>query len=161
MLKDWSFVLTPQFLVGTLIAGLLLNVLAAYVVRTIDRIRIALPTSYRRARAEESARIETLTAAATSDNALYAALAAEASRLRLRQLLRLFIAFVCIYPVVFLVALGEVRPGMALPGFVLVVFLLGVAGVQYSLAIDISSRTRRLDIALNAAHRNRKLPIMD
>ena len=86
MIEDWDFILTPQFFAGTVIAGLLLNILGVYVVRAIDRVRKALPASYRRIRAEESARIDALTVAATSDNALYAALAAESSRLRLRQL---------------------------------------------------------------------------
>ena len=161
MLDDWSFVLTPQFLVGTVIAGLLLNIVAAYVVRGIDLIRVALPASYRRARSEELVRIEALTAAATSDNALYAALSAEASRLRLRQLLGFFIAFICIYTLLFLVALGELKPGIGLPGLLLVTFLVGMTVAQYSLALGIGPRIRRLDIALNAAQRNRNLPILD
>ena len=161
MTNDWSFVWTPQFLVGTVIAGLLLNIVAAYVVRAVDHVRKALPASYRRARAEESVRIEQLTAAATSDNALYAALAAEASRLRLHQLLRFFIAFVCIYTLVFLVAFGEVTPGIGVLGLLLIVFLIAMGVIQYSQGLDIGKRARRLDIALRAVQRNRKLPIMD
>jgi hypothetical protein len=113
------------------------------------------------ARVEESVRIEELTTAATSDNALYAALAAEASRLRLHQLLRFFIAFVCIYTLVFLVAFGEVKPGIGVLGLLLIVFLIVMASIQYSQGLDIGKRARRLDIALRAVHRNRKLPIMD
>jgi hypothetical protein len=41
--NDWSFVWTLQFLVGTVIAGLLLNIVAAYVVRAVDHVRKALP----------------------------------------------------------------------------------------------------------------------
>jgi len=160
-MKDWSFVLTPQFLAGTVVAGLLLNIVAAYAVHAIDHVRKALPASYRRARAEESARVEALTAAATSDNALYAALAAEASRLRLRQLLRFFIAFICIYTLVFLMAFGELKPGLGVTGLLLVVFLVAMAFIQYFQAIDVSSRVRRLETALSAAGRNRKLPILD
>lgn len=161
MKDDWSFVFTPHFLVGTLIAGLLLNTASAYLVRAIDRVRKALPASFRRARSEESARIEELTAAATSDNALYAALAAEASRLRLLQLLRFFTAFVCIFPFLLLVAFGELKPGMGVLGLLVMIFLVGMAGLQYSLGLGIAPHARRLDIALRAVQRNRKLRIMD
>jgi len=159
--NDLSFVWSPQFIVGTIIAGLLLNIFAVYLVRVIDHVRKALPAFYRRTRGEESARIEELTIAATSDNALYAALAAEATRLRLHQLLRFFIAFVCIYTFVFLVTIGEVKPGINIPGILLIIFLLAMGVIQYSQGVDFSKRARRLDIALRAVQRNRKLPIMD
>jgi hypothetical protein len=159
--NDLNFVWSPQFLVGTVIAGLLLNIVVAYVVRVVDNVRKALSASYRRAQGEESVRIEELTTAATSANALYAALAAEASRLRLHQLLRFFIAFVCIYTIVFLVAFGEVKPGISVLGLLLIVFLIAMGVIQYSQGLDIGKRARRLDIALRAVQRNRKLPIMD
>lgn len=161
MTNDWSFVWTPQFLVGTVIAGLLLNIVATYVVRAVDHVRKALPAAYQRARGEESVRIEQLTTAATSDNALYAALAAEASRLRLHQLLRFFVVFVCIYTLVFLAAFGEVKPEIGVLGLLFIAFLIVMAGIQYSLGLDIGKRARRLDIALRAVQRNRNLPIMD
>ncbi len=161
MTNDWSFVWTPQFLVGTAIAGLLLNIVAAYVVRAVDHVRKALPVSIRRARAEESVRIEQLTTAATSDSALYAALAAEASRLRLHQLLRFFIVFVCIYTLVFLGTFGELKPGIGVLGILLIVFLIGMAGIQYLQGLEIGTRARRLDNVLRAVQRNRKLPVMD
>lgn len=127
MPNDWRFVWTPEFLVGSIVAGLLLNVVAAYVVRAVDHVMKWLPASYRRNRDAESARIEKLTSAATSDNAVYAALAAEASRLRLHQLLRFFIAFICIYTFVFLVAYDDVKLRMSIPGVLLIVFLISMA----------------------------------
>jgi hypothetical protein len=45
---DWSFVWSPPFLVGTVIAGLLLNIVAAFAVCVVDHVRKALPASYRR-----------------------------------------------------------------------------------------------------------------
>jgi quinol-cytochrome oxidoreductase complex cytochrome b subunit len=159
--NDWSFVWTPQFLLGTVIAGLLLNIVAAYVVRAVDHVRKALPASYRRARGEESARIEQLASAATSDNALYAALAAEASRLRLHQLLHFFIAFVCVHTFLFLMAVGELKPGVGVLGLLLIVFLIGLGFIQYCLGLDMGTRARRLDLALREVQRNRKLPVMD
>jgi hypothetical protein len=165
--NNWRFVWTPQFLVGTVIAGLLLNVVAAYVVRAVDRLRKALPASYRRARDEESLRIEQLTAAATSDNALYAALAAEASRLRLHQLLGFFIAFVCTFTLLVLVTVSQLTPAaqMTRPARVqavlLVIFLVSVGVFRYASGLDNGRRARRLDIALRAVQRSRALPIMD
>jgi len=159
--NDWSFVLTPHFLVGTVIAGLLLNIVAAYLVRAVDHVRKALPASYRRAQGDESVRREQLTTAATSDNALYAALAAEAGRLRLHQLLRFFIVFVCLFALVFLVTFGEAKPGIGVLGLLLIVFLIAMGVIQYSQGLDIGKRARRLDIALRAVQRNRKLPVMD
>ena len=52
MIHDWNFVWTPQFLVGTVIAGLLLNIVGAYMVRALDHVRKALPASFRRVRQE-------------------------------------------------------------------------------------------------------------
>lgn len=161
MTNDWSFVWTPQFLVGTVVAGLMLNVVGAYVVRAFDYLGQELPARYRRAQSKESVHIEQLTTAATSDNALYAALAAEASRLRLHQLLHFFIAFVCINTFVFLAAVGEVKSGIGVLGLLLIVFLVGIGTIQYSRGLEIGNHARRLDIALNAVQRNRKLPIMD
>jgi len=159
--NDWSFIWTPQFIAGTLIAGLLLNIIAEYVVRAVDHVREALPASFRRARDKESERIEQLTIAATSDNALYAALAAEASRLGVHQLLRFFIAFVFIHALVLLMAFGQVKPGIGVLGLLLIVFLMMMGGIQYTLGLHAGRRARRLDIALRAVQRNRKLPIMD
>lgn len=161
MTNDWSFIWSPQFLVGTVIASLLLNIVAAYVVRAVDYVRKVLPASYRRAQREESMRIEQLTAAATSDNALYSALAAEASRLRLILLTRLFIVVVCVYTLVLIVTLPEVKPGEIVPGMLLIVVLTVVAVFHYSLGLDINKRVRRLDSALRAVQQNRSFPILD
>jgi hypothetical protein len=165
--NDRSFVWTLQFLVGTVIAGLLLNIVAAYMVRAVDHVRKALPASYRRVRGEESVRIERLIAAATSDNALYAALAAEASRLRLHQLLSFFIAFVCISTLLFLVAVSQVTPAVRMTtsvrvqaGF-LIIFLVSMGAFHYASGLENGRRARRLGIALRAVQRNRTLPIMD
>jgi hypothetical protein len=107
MRNDWSYVWTLQFLVGTLVVGLLLNVLGTYVVRALDSVKKRLPAYFRRVREEESVRIQTLSTAATSDSALHAALAAEAGRLRLHQLLGFFIAFVCIATLALLVTVRQ------------------------------------------------------
>ena len=167
MRDSWSVVWTPQFLVGTVIAGLLLNVLAAYVVRVVDRVRVHLPAYFRRARDEEAARVQLLYAAAASDNALYAALAAEAGRLRLRQLLSFFIAFVAIATLVFLLGVSEIAPIGRITAvaplqvaFVIVLFVpLGL--LQFIAGLEHSRRATRLDAALREVHRKRSLPIMD
>lgn len=144
MTNDWRFVWTPQFLFGTLIAGLLLNVVAAYAVRAIDRLGKVLPAFYRRARDEESSRIEQLTTAATSDNALYAALAAEASRLRLLQLLGFVIAFVFTFTVLVLVTVSQSSPVAKLTTTVLVLIVIVVTflsvGGCFSLRFRIGER---------------------
>lgn len=167
MTHDWNFVWTPQFLVGTIIAGLLLNVVGVYVVRALDHVRKALPASFRRARQEESERIEKLVTAAMSDNALYAALAAEASRLRLHQLLGFFIAFVCFSILLGLIAFSQVAPAVKITttlrlqaGF-LIIFLVSLGAYHYISGLDNGRRARRLDIALRKVQHNLTLPIMD
>jgi hypothetical protein len=145
----------------------LLNVLAAYLVRAVDHIRKVLPASYRRARDEEALRIDQLSAAATSDNSLYAALAAEASRLRLHQLLGFFIAF--IFAAALVLALVEFRQILAaemtttvrVQAALLVIFLVPMAVFRYATGLDNGKRAKRLDIALRTVQRNRALPIMD
>jgi hypothetical protein len=62
---------------------------------------------------------------------------------------------------VFLVAFGEVKPGISVLGLLLIVFLVAMAVIQYSLGLDIGKRARRLDTALRTVQRNRKLPVMD
>ncbi len=47
MRNDWSFFLTPQFLVGTLMVGLLINVLSAFVVRMLDGVKTRLTVYFR------------------------------------------------------------------------------------------------------------------
>jgi len=144
------------------VASLLLNVLGAYVVRMLNRVRPRLTGYFRRALGEEAARTEHLAAAATSDNALWAALAAEASRLRLHQLLRFLTAFVFIGAFLLLYARGELMPGSSsTPARLTVVGFVAFGLIQYVRGLDFGKRARRLDIALGTAHRNRKLPIMD
>jgi hypothetical protein len=161
-MNRWSFVWTPEFLVGTLVVGLLLNVLGAYVVRTLDRVRTRLTGYLRGVLGKEAARTDQLAAAAASDNAVWAALAAEASRLRLHQLLRFSIAFAFIGAFLLLYGRGELIPSAsnlfvrsAVVGFV----AFGL--IQYVKGLEFGTRARRLDIALAAAHRSRKLPVMD
>jgi hypothetical protein len=164
---DWSFVWTSQFLVGTVIAGLLLGVVSQYIVRALDHISEVLPASFRRAREEESLRIQQLTNAAISDNALYAALVAEASRLRLHQLLSFFIAFVCHSTLLVVVTVSRVTPTaemtiiLRLEILFLVIFLLPMGFFHYASGLENGKRARRLDTALRAVQRNLILPIMD
>jgi len=167
VIHDWDFVWTPQFLVGTVIAGFLLNVVGAYMVRALDHVWKALPASFRRARQEESVRIEKLVTAAMSDNALYAALAAEASRLRLHQLVGFFIAFVCFSTLLGLIAFSQVVPAIKITttlrlqaGF-LTIFLVSLGAYHYNSGLVNGRRARRLDIALRKVQHNRTLPIMD
>lgn len=165
--QNWNFVWTPQFLVGTLIAGLLLNVLGAYVVRAVDRMRVHLPAYFRRARDEEAARIQLLYKAAASDNALYAALASEAGSLRLYQLLCFFIAFVAIVTLLFAIAISRMEAVAAsttagrLELGVLVVFLVPFGFLQYISGLENGRRANRLDAALLAVHSDRSFPVMD
>lgn len=141
--------------------GLMFHVLGTYLVRAIDHVKNVLPAFYRRARDKEFARIERLTTAATSDNALYAALAAEASRLRSHQLLCFFVAFVCMNFLLFVQVAGELHPGLGLSGLFVLVFLVGCGLIQFVRGLDIGTRLRRLDIALRAVQRIRELPFMD
>jgi hypothetical protein len=159
--SDWRFVWTPQFFVGTIFAGLLLNVVGTYAVRGLDRIRTVLPAAFRRGRDEESARIQQLVDAGTSDNSLYAALAAEASRLRVHQLLHFFFAFVCIDPLLLLAGFGELKPGGDVRAVLVLVLLISIGLFQYVRGLDAGKRARRLDGALRVVRQNRKLPIMD
>jgi hypothetical protein len=164
-MNDWGFVWTRQFVVGTLIAGLLLNVIGGYLIRALDWAGKALPASFRRAQEAESARIEQLTSAALSDHALYAALAAEACRLRLHQLIRFFIAFMCAVALAVVLVDSNQRPPAdtwaVVKAVLLIVVFLSIAFFQYMSGLDNSRRARRLDLALRAAHRSRGLPIMD
>jgi hypothetical protein len=165
--NDWSFVWTPEFLVGSLVAGLLLNVLGTYVVRAFDRVANRLPAYFRRVRQEEQTRIQKLSTAASSDNSLYAALAAEAARLRLHQLLRLFIAFVCFSLLLFLATIMSITPVTQITVTVrvqvvgLIIFLVSIMVFTYGSALESGRRARRLDIALGAVQRERGLPIMN
>lgn len=163
MTNSWSFLWTPQFWFATLAVGFLLNVLGNYAVRLLDRVGARLSGYFRQLLGEEAARTETLTAAAASDNALWAALAAEASRLRLHQLLRFLTAFVfsCV-GILLTYALGEVTPPSSnTPARLVAVGSLVFGFIQYTRGLDFGKRARRLDIALSAVHRHRKLPIMD
>jgi hypothetical protein len=123
---------------------------------------LLLPTR----RDQESSRIQQLTTAATSDNALYAALAAEASRLRLHQLLG-FIAFVCTSTLLVVVtvrqlsSVAQLTTTLRVLTVILVILLVSAAVFRYASGLDNGSRARRLDIALRAVHGNRALPIMD
>jgi hypothetical protein len=163
--NDWSFVWTPEFLVGSLVAGLLLNVLGTYVVRAFDRVTNRLPVYFRRVRQEEQTRIQKLSTAASSDNALYAALAAEAARLRSHQLLRFFIAFVCfsVLLVLFisLTSATQMTEATRVQVILLVVFLVSLGFFSYGLGLESGRLARRLDIALRAVQRERGLPIMN
>ena len=107
MADNWSFVWTPQFLVGSLVMGFILNVFGTYVVRWIDSVRAKLPAYYRRVRVEEKQRTQHLVEAATADTALYAALSAEAARLQIREVRRYFVALVSFIPF-FILAASEV-----------------------------------------------------
>jgi hypothetical protein len=123
---------------------------------------LLLPTR----RDQESSRIQQLTTAATSDNALYAALAAEARRLRLHQLLG-FIAFVCTSTLLVVVtvrqlsSVAQLTTTLRVLTVILVILLVSAAVFRYASGLDNGRRARRLDIALRAVHGNRALPIMD
>jgi nucleoside recognition membrane protein YjiH len=163
--NDWSFVWTPEFLVGSLVAGLLLNVVGAYVVRAFDRVTNRLPAYFRRVRQEEQTRIQKLSTAASSDNALYAALAAEAARLRSHQLLRFFIAFVCFTVLVVLsvsiTSATQMTGAARVQVMLLVIFLASLGLFSYFLGLESGRLARRLDIALRAVQRERGLPIIN
>jgi hypothetical protein len=160
--STWSLVWTPQFLVGTIVAGLFLNVVSAYVVRAADRLVHRVTGAWRAAVGEEAARTQQLSAAAAADNALYAALAAEASRLRSHQLLHFFIAFVLIATFICMLALDQGEPrSLGVLGLLVLLGLFVVGFVQYNLGLESGKRARRLDNALRAVHASRKLPIMD
>ena len=165
MSNDWSFVWTPQFLVGSLVAGLLLNVVGTYVVRAFDRVANRLPAYFRQVRQEEQTRIQKLSTAASSDNALYAALAAEAARLRSHQLLRFFIAFVCfsVLVIVFIsiTSATQMTGAERVQIMLLVIFLVSLGFFSYLFGLETGGRARRLDIALRAVQRERGLPIMN
>lgn len=124
-----------------------------------------MPASFRRAQEAESARIQQLTSAALSDHALYAALAAEATRLRLKQLLHLFLAFVCGVTLLIVLVDHDQRPQtgtyVVITQVFLTVALLSIGFFQYVRALENMRRAQRLDIALRAAHKSRGLPIMD
>jgi len=102
---------------------------------------------------------------ALSDHALYAALAAEATRLRLHELLHFFIAFVCFVAFTFVMVDHDQRPQTgtyaAVKLVVLIVFLVSMGFFQYMRGLENSRRAQRLDIALSAAHKSRGLPVMD
>src|SRR5262245_42114623 len=104
---NWGVFVTPEFLVGTLVVGLLLHVVGTYMVRSLDWVIKVLPASFRSAQEAESARIQKLTAAATSDHALYAALSADASRIRSHMLQHFFFSFVCFFTMLLLVWLAD------------------------------------------------------
>ena len=167
MSNDWSFVWTPQFLVGSLVAGLLLNVVGTYVVRVFDRVANRLPAYFRQVRQEEVTRIQKLSTAASSDKALYAALAAEAARLRSHQILRFFIAFACFSILSFLAtimsitAVTQMTASVRIQVMLLVIFLGSLGFFSYILGLESGRLARRLDIALRAVQRERGLPIMN
>ena len=164
-----NLIWTPQFFAGTLVAGLLLNVLGAYVVRAIDRLRVRLPGHFRRIREAESLRIQRLSDEATADTALYAALAAEAGRFRVHQLLGLLTAFASAFALLFLMAImvgSEAPPvdrstGERVQAMILITFLVLMGGFHYASSLEHGRLARRLDIALRGVQRNRTLPIMD
>jgi hypothetical protein len=157
---DWSIFWTPQFVIGVVVMGLLLNVVGAYTVRSIDWARKALPASFRRGRDMEAGRVQQLATAAISDHALYAALAAEATRLRVHQLLQFFIAFVCFCGLLLLLAPVPGEPVSRSNR--LFVVILAVGGfVLYYRGLGSWTRARRLDTALQAIHKKLKLPVME
>ena len=80
--NDLAFLQTSEFLIGALVAGVLLNVLSYYVASLVDRHSVGIPEAFRRNRANERQRVDELTAAAESSLALYTALSADAARLR-------------------------------------------------------------------------------
>jgi len=127
----------------------------------LDWLAKVLPASFRRAKEAESARIKQLTDAATADHALYAALAAEAGRFRSQQHLHFFFSFVCLSALTAIFASGEMKPGMGVSGFLLIVFLLTMVVFQYSLGLESGKRARPLDLALREVQRNLKLPVID
>jgi hypothetical protein len=92
---NWSIFLTREFLIGVVAVGLLINVVSAYIVRSLDWLGKKLRALFRQAQEAESARVKQLTDAATSDHAIYAALVAEATRLRSLQYIQFFISFAC------------------------------------------------------------------
>jgi hypothetical protein len=162
MSRDWSFILTPQFLVGTMVAGLLLDVVGTYLVRWLDRIKDQISSGREQALSEESQRVGRLTEAALSDTALYAALAAEGTRLRLDQLLKFLGAFFCIYPLIVVIQFGEAKPGLlGIAGRISLVAIVAFGLIQYVRGLRSVSRARRLDLALDVARRHHTLPIMD
>ena len=159
---NWGVFLTAEFLIGVVVVGLLLNVLGTYVVRSIDWIARVLPAFFRRAQENESARIQRLADAATADHAIYAALAAEASRLRSHQLRQFFFSFVCLSTMFFVLILLE-REGQPprVVGLLLTIFLLVMGFFQFSRGLDSGTHAQRLDTALRQVQRNLKLPVMD
>jgi hypothetical protein len=156
-------------LFGVLVCGLTLNVLGAYVVRWFDRVRDRLPAHFRQVREKELERIQLLSAAASSDSGLYAALSAEAGRLRLHQLLGFLIAFVGICAILLLIGAAQVdaytgarmTTSGRIEALLAIAFLLPMSGLQFTSGLENGRRARRLDIALRAVQRNRSLPIMD
>jgi hypothetical protein len=85
---DWSFVLTPEFVIGTVIAGLLLNIFASYAVRLIDRLWTGATATSRKVTAELAERRHNLTERGKDDFTFYLALIAEAGLLRIRAMRR-------------------------------------------------------------------------
>jgi hypothetical protein len=106
----WAAISTPEFLLGAAF-GLVLNVESAYIVRGLDRLGPRI-SSLVRPILEEDRRWEAeIAIAAASDSALYAALAAEASRERMSQFVRLLLAFGGAFVIALLNLVGEFAPG--------------------------------------------------
>jgi hypothetical protein len=61
----------------------------------------------------------------------------------------------------FLVASGEVKPGIGVLGGLLIIFPVAVGFFQYSFGLNSGRRAQRLDTALREVQRNLKLPVMD
>lgn len=161
MTINWRVFLTPEFFIGVVVIGLLVNVVSAYVVRSLDWVVEVLPASFRRAQEAETARIQRLTEAATADHAIYAALTAETSRLRSHQYAQFFLSLVCFSTMVlfaYFVQTGEIE---RIVGVSFAIFLTVIGFYQYMGGLDSARRAQRLDKVLREVQRNLKLPVMD
>jgi pilus assembly protein TadC len=158
---NWGIFWTPEFLIGVVVIGLVLNVASAYVVRLLDRMGMVLPAFFRRAQQAESARIRRLADAATSDHALYAALAAEAGRLHSHQLTQFIGAFACMVMVVALLAFVKAGAVGRIGGILAAIYLTAVAFFESASWVANNRRANRLNTALREVQRNLKLPVME
>ena len=137
MSTNWSKFMTPEFGIGVLLSGLLLNVVGTYVVRGLDRFRSGWTEQARSQRERLRLRREAYTTFARTSPAAYAALAAEAARLRARSVRYLLMMVVMIAILLLIYATGDLGQGWRrIAGALGLVGLALVAMVSWILTIE-------------------------
>jgi hypothetical protein len=157
---DWSQFATPEFVIGTVLSGLVLGIAATYIVRGLDRIAARWSAEAR----ERSTRLldqrSRYIALGKGNVAGYAALASEAARLRARSVRR-FLSLLAIASVLILVWMfGDLKPGWR--GWlgataVLLLCIQGLVSWILTLADDHSSRI--VESALQEIREDSQVPL--